>query len=182
MDLTLPFGAAGAPAVATLDDIAALNVLVNGAYRGEASRIGWTTEADFLDGQRIDELGLRELIVAEGSAVLVIREAQSILGCCHVSRIRADRAYIGMVSIEPSRQRHGLGGQLLLAAEHYVQSVFQARRLRMTVISLRAELIAWYESRGYQPTGERQPFPNDEPRFGIPKRRDLEFVVLEKTI
>ena len=39
---------------ATLDDVDAIVALVTSAYRGDASRAGWTTEADFLDGNRID--------------------------------------------------------------------------------------------------------------------------------
>jgi hypothetical protein len=52
----------------------------------------------------------------------------------------------------------------------------------MTVIAQRAELIAWYERRGYRLTGERRPFPKTDPRFGLPKRDDLEFVVLAKPL
>ena len=52
----------------------------------------------------------------------------------------------------------------------------------MTVIAQRHELIAWYERRGYRLTGERRPFPATDPRFGLPKRDDLEFVVLEKLL
>jgi hypothetical protein len=50
----------------------------------------------------------------------------------------------------------------------------------MQVISLRDELIAWYERHGYHNTGERRPF--DGPlKFGVP-RQDLEFVILEKVL
>ena len=54
--------------------------------------------------------------------------------------------------------------------------------MEMTVIANRGELIAWYERRGYVLTGERRPFPLDDPRFGLPKTRDLAFVVLEKPL
>ena len=50
----------------------------------------------------------------------------------------------------------------------------------MTVIRQRPELIAWYERRGYALTGATAAFPLDDDRFGLPKRRDLQFVVLEK--
>jgi hypothetical protein len=50
----------------------------------------------------------------------------------------------------------------------------------MTVISIRDALIAWYERRGYVRTGETEPFPYGDRRFGIPLRDDLLFVVLEK--
>jgi hypothetical protein len=52
----------------------------------------------------------------------------------------------------------------------------------MTVVSIRESLIAWYQRRGYHLTGERLPFPYDDERFGLPRRPDLEFVVLEKPL
>jgi hypothetical protein len=54
--------------------------------------------------------------------------------------------------------------------------------MEMTVIRQREELVAYYERRGYARTGEGRPFPLDDPRFGIPKRRDLSFVVLAKPL
>ena len=50
----------------------------------------------------------------------------------------------------------------------------------MTVVNVRETLIAWYIRRGYALTGEIEPFPYDDGRFGIPKRDDLAFVVLQK--
>ncbi|MDQ3229301.1 MAG: GNAT family N-acetyltransferase, partial [Pseudomonadota bacterium] len=44
---------------AGIGDIPALAALVTSAYRGDVSRQGWTTEADFLDGNRIDAAVLR---------------------------------------------------------------------------------------------------------------------------
>jgi hypothetical protein len=70
---------------------------------------------------------------------------------------------------------------LLASAEAYAAGQ-GARRIRMTVVSVRDTLIAWYRRRGYEPTGEREPFPYDEPRFGTPRIAGLEFVVLEKSL
>jgi hypothetical protein len=50
----------------------------------------------------------------------------------------------------------------------------------MNVISLRYELIDWYERHGYRKNGETKPFPENG-RFGI-ARQPLEFVVLEKQL
>ena len=52
----------------------------------------------------------------------------------------------------------------------------------MTVIEQRSELLAWYARRGYRSTGEKEPFPYGNPRFGLPKREDLRFLVLEKEL
>ena len=168
--------------VATVRDIPRLVQFVNSAYRGDSSRLGWTTEADLLDGQRIDEQGLHDLIGAPASVVLVMRSTGALFGCCHVSKVSSDSAYVGMVSIEPSMQNLGLGRQLLIAAETYARIEMGVSQLRMTVISVRTELLSWYQRRGYHITSERVPFPSADPRFGIPKRSDLEFVFLEKRL
>ena len=55
---------------ATVSDIPAIVPLVESAYRGDASRKGWTTEADLLDGQRIDSEGVREIILKADSKVV----------------------------------------------------------------------------------------------------------------
>lgn len=60
--------------VATIDDVKELNILVNSAYRGESSKIGWTTEADLLGGIRIDEARLIEMINKPGCDVLILRK------------------------------------------------------------------------------------------------------------
>jgi hypothetical protein len=52
----------------------------------------------------------------------------------------------------------------------------------MTVIEQRTELLEWYVRRGYLPTGETEPFPYQNPRFGLPKRDDLRFLVLAKLL
>ncbi|HTL09211.1 MAG TPA: hypothetical protein VL307_13170, partial [Chitinophagaceae bacterium] len=55
---------------ATLTDLPALNKLINGAYRGEDAKKGWTTEADLLDGIRTDEDALQSLMQTPGAVML----------------------------------------------------------------------------------------------------------------
>jgi ribosomal protein S18 acetylase RimI-like enzyme len=168
--------------VARPADVEALVSLVNGAYRGESSRAGWTTEADFLDGQRIDREGMTALIAGSEGAVLVLREGETPIACCYVMRQLENVAYVGMIVVRPTLQRAGLGRRVLAEAERFAKERLQATRMRMTVISLREALLSWYERRGYRLTGEREPFPSHDPRFGLPKRPDLEFVVLERAL
>ena len=52
----------------------------------------------------------------------------------------------------------------------------------MTVIDIRDELITFYERRGYRRTGIKKPFPYGDERYGIPKRDDLRFEILEKAL
>jgi GNAT superfamily N-acetyltransferase len=85
------------------------------------------------------------------------------------------------LAIDPEQQNNGLGRTLLSAAEQWVHER-GARRVRMTVVNVRDTLIAWYLRRGYHRTGETNPFPYGDNRFGTPLRDDLSFVVLEKDL
>jgi ribosomal protein S18 acetylase RimI-like enzyme len=104
-----------------------------------------------------------------------------LLGCVWVGPAETGVWYLGMLTVRPDLQDRRLGRGLLEEAEQ-IAAARGARRIRMTVVNVRAELIGWYERRGYGLTGERLPFPYDEPLFGVPKRPDLEFVVLEKPL
>jgi ribosomal protein S18 acetylase RimI-like enzyme len=167
-------------------DIPALVLLVTSAYRGDASRVGWTTEADLLDGNRIDPEVLRGDIQRAGSRVLLAERAngdaaRELLGCAHVS-VESGAGYFGMFSIRPDLQGAGLGKRLLAEAERVVREDWKLPAMHMTVIDVREELIAFYERRGYRRTGIKKPFPATDPRFGIPRRDDLRFEVLEKLL
>lgn len=162
-------------------DIPALVALVTSAYRGDASRAGWTTEADLLDGNRIDPEVLRDDILRPHSRVLLAERDGTLLGCAHVC-IEGDAGYFGMFSIRPDLQGAGLGKQLLAEAERVVRDDWKLQAMRMTVIDVREELMGYYERRGYRRTGIKKPFPATDPRFGIPKRDGLRFEVLEKIL
>ena len=167
---------------ATPDDAPALLALIEGAYRGDSARRGWTHEADLLDGQRTDLEDLRA-VIADPKRVLLLAEADGApFACVQLVDQGAGAAYLGMLTVDPARQGSGMGRDLLAAAEPEAAARFGADRVRMTVIRQRGELIAWYERRGYALTGETAPFPMDDPRFGLPKRQDLEFVVLQKQL
>jgi ribosomal protein S18 acetylase RimI-like enzyme len=87
-----------------------------------------------------------------------------------------------MFAVQPTRQNGGLGRALLAEAERVMRAELGCAEARMTVIVQRAELIAWYERRGWARTGEREPFPYGRLRSGMPRRDDLEFVVLAKDL
>ena len=164
------------------DDVPALHRLIESAYRGDSAKSGWTHEADLLDGQRTDEAELRD-ILTDASRVLLLAEVHGVLtGCVQVADQGEGLAYLGLLTVDPARQAGGLGRLLIDAAEAEARSRFPATRMEMTVIRQRGELIAWYERRGYRLTGETRPFPMDDERFGLPRTRELEFVVLEKTL
>lgn len=171
--------------IASVYDTDKLVSLVNRAYRGETGRRGWTTEADLIGGQRIDAEMMRELISTPGNSILLVEEGQSVLGCVHLRRDEAAgsvRCFFGLLTVDVDSQRRGLGDFLLAQAECHAAEVYLASAMRMYVISVRDALIAWYQRRGYQLTGERAPFPYGEERFGVPMREDLEFVIMEKPL
>jgi len=163
---------------ATENDIPALNNLVNGAYRGDGSRRGWTTEADLLDGIRTDEAALRTMLQNPLVTILKYETKDQLRGCVYLET-KGDALYLGMLTVAPEVQDSGIGKRLLAAAEQMARHQ-QCRAITMTVITARHELIAWYQRHGYKATGETQPFP-DDPRFGIP-RQPLRFMVLEKAL
>jgi ribosomal protein S18 acetylase RimI-like enzyme len=167
--------------VATVADVDAIIPLVESAYRGDASRKGWTTEADLLDGQRIDRQLLVELIERSDARVVLLGRESELLACCELQD-QNGIAYFGMFSVRPEEQGSGIGNRLIAEAERIATEEWQCREMRMTVIDIRDELIAWYERRGYQRTGEYKPFPYGDPRFGIPRRDDLRFEVLQKPL
>lgn len=156
-----------------------LNQLVNSAYRGDASKKGWTTEADLLDGIRTSEESLREMLANPNATILRYVADGQTLGCVYVEK-KGDKLYLGMLTVAPELQAGGIGRALLERAETYAREQ-GCRAITMTVIPQRTELIAWYERRGYHQTGETQPFPMDDPRFGLPKV-PLSFIVMEKTV
>jgi GNAT superfamily N-acetyltransferase len=166
---------------ATAADIPALVDLVTSAYRGDASRKGWTTEADLLDGNRIDPTVLRADIERPRSRVVVADRDGRMLACAHVCE-QDGAGYFGMFSVVPTLQGGGVGKALLAEAERVVRDDWGLPTMRMTVIDLRDELIAFYERRGYARTGIKKPFPYGDARFGVPKRDDLRFEVLEKAL
>ena len=167
---------------ATTDDIHAVVDLVQSAYRGERSRAGWTFEADLIDGQRIDVEMLRDLLETPGTNVLVA-ESDGLVGCCEIS-LPADTsvALFGMFAVDPTRQAEGIGRALLGEAERTAVAEWGATQMRLSIIHLRDELIAWYARRGYTVTDETLAFPYGDERFGRPRRDDLFFLVMEKSL
>jgi ribosomal protein S18 acetylase RimI-like enzyme len=175
MSADLQFRAAGEA------DVDAIVALVTRAYRGEASRAGWTTEADLLDGPRIAPEVLRADLARPRSRVLLAEDGPALLACAHVAD-DGGVGYFGMFAVDPGHQRGGLGARVLAECERIAREEWRLPAMRMTVIDLREELIAWYQRRGYRRTGVHKPFPYGDPRFGLPRRPDLRFEVLEKPL
>ncbi len=158
--------------------------LVNVAFRGTGPAASWNIETGILEGQRINDSLLREdLVTHPGSHLLIHRdpEDRSLLGSVMLAPENDGTWYLGTLAVRPALQNRQLGRTLLAACEDFARS-HGAARIRMTVLFVRDTLIAWYERRGYAPTGETKPFPYGDDRFGKPLRDDLYFVVLQKDL
>lgn len=167
-------------AQATIEDIPGLEKLLNSAYRGEDSKKGWTSEADLLQGElRTDAETLRRLMQTPGAVFLkYVNDQSNVEGCVFLQKLES-KLYLGMLSVSPLIQAKGIGKQLMSEAEEYARSQ-NCSVIFMKVISVRDELVAWYERKGYHKTGRTEPFPRDD-RFGIPSQ-PLEFIIMEKEL
>jgi GNAT superfamily N-acetyltransferase len=165
-------------------DYAEVIDLVNLAFRGSGSSASWNIEAGIIEGQRLNESLLSEDLAAKPAAHLLIhRDEQNgtLLGTVWLDPGKDGVWGLGLLTVRRDLQNRQLGRTLLRAAEEFAKEL-GAHRIHMTVVNVRTTLIAWYERRGYTLTGETQPFPYGDERFGRPLRDDLHFVVLEKDI
>ena len=160
--------------VARRDDLATLQPLIQRAYRGDDARAGWTHEADLLDGERIGIDELEAMIADPAERLLVGFDDDRLVGCVRVANSGGGLAYLGLLCVDPLLQTGGYGKQLIAAAETVAHREFGADRVEMTVIDRRAELIAFYERRGYAQVGTRD--------FPIVVDPPLHMVVLEKPL
>jgi ribosomal protein S18 acetylase RimI-like enzyme len=166
------------------DDYEEIVDLVNLAFRGTGVEASWSSEGDYIEGQRLNEDLLREDLATKPDAqLLTYREEPdgALLGTVWLEPKEDDVWYLGLLTVRPDLQSRQMGRTLLAAAEGFAKER-GAQRIRMSVVNVRATLISWYERRGYILTGETQPFPYGDERFGRPLRDDLDFVILEKKI
>lgn len=149
---------------AELADAEAIAQLVNSAYRGDSSRAGWTTEADLLEGKRTTTQEVASVIKRKDAFILigVLRDQVVANICCEWQALSdSSTAHFGMIAVKPSMQDKGYGKSLIQAAEAICQREWRVIGFYMEVISLRHELIAFYERMGYVRTGEFRDFPEN---------------------
>lgn len=165
---------------ATSKDISAIVALVESVYRGESSQQGWTTEADLLEGQRVDESMVGEMLSRPNTLLLVFQDEGVIQGCVYLER-KGDAALLGLLSVDVRQQGRKLGQKILSYCESYILREWKLNAVLIHVLWQRVELISWYERRGFKKTGAEKPFPSDH-KFGIPKVQDLYFLEMKKML
>lgn len=147
---------------AELADAEAIAKLINSAYRGETSRKGWTTEADILDGLRTTTTEVGKMIKREDAFILigVLKDEIVATICCEWQALAGkNTVHFGMIAVKPTLQNKGYGKTLIQAAEAICLREWRVVGFHMAVISIRQELIEFYERLGYQRTGEFVDFP-----------------------
>ena len=167
---------------ATTNDVHAVVALVEAASRGESCRLGWTTVAELLVGQRTDGAAVRASVDAVDRFVLLAFDGDKHRGNSELRRRDGGTAFFGMFAVSPALQGAGVGRTVIDEAERQVRDLWGATRMEMTVLVQREDLIGWYERRGYRRTGATEPFPYGDERFGLPSRPDLMFEVLAKDL
>lgn len=165
---------------ATVADVPAIVDLVESAYRGERSRLGWDTEADLIDGRRTDAGMVGAAVRGDGVVLVLEDDVGDLVGCCELTGPDGPGGAVslGMFAVDPGRQGAGLGRLVLDHARTVARDRMGARRMELSVIDVRHRLVDWYRRRGFEPTGETRPFPYGDERFGRPRRDDLRFAVL----
>ena len=169
---------------AELSDAEVIANLINSAYRGESSRAGWTTEADILDGLRTTTQEVASIIKREDAFILVgVLNDQIVATVCCERQVAHGRniAHLGMVAVKPTLQNRGHGAAMILAAEAMTLREWRVVGFHMAVITLREELIAFYERLGYARSGEFKSFPVNA-ELWQPKVADLTLEYLVKII
>ena len=166
---------------ASLNDVKELNNLVNSAYRGEESKKGWTTEAEILDGIRIDEKALELLLAKPEVTILKLTDQSGKIVGTVCLEVKSHELYLGMFAVSPLAQGNGIGKSLLMAAEHHAIEN-NCAKIIISVISSRVELVNWYSRHGYVPTGDSIAFEEIEGRFGDPKVSAIRLIEMEKVL
>jgi GNAT superfamily N-acetyltransferase len=133
---------------AEASDTAAIAWLVNDAFRPERFFI----EADRTNPEKVAAL-------LEKGKFLLLFEGKMLAGCVY-AELHGDRGYFGLLAVDPSRQRTGLGGRLIAAAEDYCRAS-GCHFMDLTFVNVRHELPTYYRRFGYKENGTL-PFPPDQ--------------------
>ena len=154
-----------------------LTRLINQAYRGKEGAGRWTTEHHLIDGQRIQEEQLNDIISAPNTALYSAWIEQNLVGCIYLKPINSVTMEFGTFAVTPELHGSGIGSFILQHAES--QTGKQFTHFQVSVVSLNQKLIAFYQRRGYTATGSLLPYPIDA-GVGTPLQKNTHLTVLRK--
>lgn len=163
-------------------DVDRIVELVTAAYRATGADAGWTTESHLLGGLRTDADDVRRSLADEAARVVVATSGDGVVGVIKVERLGPDGAHFGLFAVDPRGQSGGTGSRLLDEVERIARDEWGAAWMQLEVIHQRTDLQAWYRRRGYEPTGETEPFPYGEESFGLPRQDDLVFDLFRRPL
>lgn len=163
---------------ATIHDVPEAVALVNSAYRGESSKQGWTSESHLLEGIRIDEAEMAGYFNRPEITLLkYVNYEGRIDGLVYLEQIKNNCLYLGMLTVNPTLQARGTGRQLLQAADEHAHKL-GCEAIKISVITSRSKLIAWYERRGFVATGKVIPLVTSTSVAKVP----VELMIMEKML
>lgn len=165
--------------LATLEDIEELEALINSCYRGESSKAGWTTEADILDGARVDRIMLENLLKNQDVCFLTLCEGDAIVASICLTK-EADRVKLGLIVVKAAMQGMGIGKKIIEYAQEYAKREWGATSAEVEVISIRTELKEYYERRGFVDTKKYTTLPNSS--LWTSKVGELKLLSMQKPI
>jgi ribosomal protein S18 acetylase RimI-like enzyme len=129
--------------LATDADIPRLKKMINAAFSIET----------FLEGERTDEEGLSAMMRKGDLLAAEDRDGQ-LVGCVY-TEVRGERGYMGMLTVNPARQRSGLGTRIMDAAEEHLRRQ-GCVAVDILVLNLRTELPPIYRRHGFVETGTQK--------------------------
>ena len=150
--------------LATEGDFEAVKTLINAAFE---------VERFFKSEDRVNTPMLQDYF--KRGVFLLEEEEQHLTGCVFVE-LKGQRAYLGLLSVDPSRQKSGIGRRLTAAAEEFARES-GAHFMDITVVNLRTELPPIYEKLGYKITGT-EPFPATQ----MPVTMPCHFICMAKEL
>ena len=130
-------------------DAPQIAALVNLAFR---------VERFFVYGDRTNSDQISAMF--QTGTFLLAEIASQPLGCVYLE-LRGDRAYFGLLSVDPVHQRQGVGRQLVGEAERRARDA-GCNFMDILIVNVRTELIPIYARMGYVESGTA-PFPANVP-------------------
>ena len=129
-------------------------------------------EQFFIERDRTNPAMVRGLM--EKGKFLLTENGLNLLGCVYFE-LRGERGYFGMLSIDPPRQRMGVGRRLVNTVENTFRDA-GCKFSDMKIVNVRTELHTLYHRWGYVDTGTAI---YDDP---TPTKIPVHFIMMSKPL